>query len=631
MTVDIERFAASEDAFAVRFGRDDLPGLLVKRLQVPAGALALVQGAAGEPRLLEAGAETGDVTSGLLVRDRLAFELTLDAGRSKDDHGVAVTLGLELRPRRSLIDLGQLQQELLSNGVADRAAVVAYFEPFVRDAVRFFVSEREVAALVTRDQRAALDVHLREQLKKALFESGLELIDVVHPRLSSESFDAQRRAQAEAAAQAEALARERELVQLKRQVDMDALLADIEVRDEADRARRERRLARFEELRARMGDDDRKALIMMLDDDKQRAALIRELISQEMSPEQRAKLELGEMEARVEQRLAELQTKLAQLTGGELRPGAGDPITRRVLAVVGKRVLAFDPKTNLHPEVPKEVYDTDEGGLGYLRSVRNERIDGEDWLLVGAQRGAYRINGRIRHDYRFPGDPQGKGGVNAVAYFDGRVYATHSEVGLVEWQLDGGGARQLCAEELRGAGSVRGALVVDGRLYFSAAAEVLAIDLATGNERPTRYRGSDDSITSFTVVDGEVVAGNRAGKTYRWRLDDPGSPEAMGVLKQNPIYMLRPARIAGQRFFVIGSKDFTVTAAEPRKDLFREYQAREEVRWVDASGDFVFGVSRSGYKLFAWDVLRQTEPRLTIRVSDKVQDLFVVEMDPPRA
>ena len=37
-----------------------------------------------------------------------------------------------------------------------------------------------------------------------------------------------------------------------------------------------------------------------------------------------------------------------------------DPVTRRIHCVIGKRVLAYDPSTNLHPEVPKEVYDTED-------------------------------------------------------------------------------------------------------------------------------------------------------------------------------------------------------------------------------------------------------------------------------
>ena len=629
MSIDLAAF--SKVAFALRFTREDLPGLIHRRLTVPEGALALVRQSDGEVAVLEAGATASELVDGVLVQERVVLDLRCAGSRSSDHLAVDLRVGLELRTRRGPIDLAQLERELLREGPATRGDVEAYFAPFVQDAVQHYIGQRAAGALLDGNQRADVEAHLRQQLEKPLFETGLDLDDLVHPTFSSPEYDARRAAAARADAEAEALARERELNDLKRQLDMEALLADIEVKDEADRARRERRLARFEELRARLGDDDRKAMILMLDDDRQRAALIRELIEQDMSPEQRAKLKLGEMEARVEGRLVELQQRLAQLTGAELQAGADDPITRRVLAVVGKRVLAFDPKTNLHPEVPKEVYDTEGGALGYLRSVRLERIAGQDWLLAGGQRGVYRIAGDERHEYPFPSEPEGKGGANAVAYFDGRLYATHSEIGLVEWRLDGSGARKVCADDLRGAGSVRGALVDGGRLFFSAGAEVLAIDLATGNERPVRYRGSDDSITAFTVVGGEVVAGNRAGKTYRWQLDDPGSPEAMGVMKQNPIYMLRHARIAGQGFFVIGSKDFTVTVAEPRKDLFREYQAREEVRWVDAAGDFVFGVSRSGFKVFCWDALRQIEPKLTIRVSDRVQDLFVQTMEPTRA
>jgi hypothetical protein len=52
------------------------------------------------------------------------------------------------------------------------------------------------------------------------------------------------------------------------------------------------------------------------------------------------------------------------------------------------------------------------------------------------------------------------------------------------------------------------------------------------------------------------------------------------------------------------------------------------VRWVDGAGDFIFGISRSGYKAFAWDVRKQSEPVLTIRVSDKVQDVFVTKERP---
>jgi hypothetical protein len=402
---------------------------------------------------------------------------------------------------------------------------------------------------------------------------------------------------------------------------------------EVDQKRKEMRLKRYEEIRTKVGEDDLKALVMMLDDDGQRAALIRELIEKDMTPEQKGALKLSEMEQKLEDRLKEFQLKVSSFTGAELGRDDEDPVTRRVLCVIGKRVLTFDPSTNLHPEVPKEVYDTEDGKLGYLRSVRGQKLTegGAESVLAGAQRGVYRIDGEKRTEYVFPTEPEGKGGANAVAYFDGRLFATHSELGLIEWPVDGGATkgRFLCKEETQSQTSTRGALMgSDGRLYFSTGNDIYALDVATGADKPVRFKGSDDSITSFCLVQKQLVAGNKNGRIYCWDLDDPGSPSEFPVKKSNPIYMIRPARIAGQLFYVIGSKDYTVTAAAPDKDVYREYHAREEIRWVDAAADFVTGVSRSGFKLFCWDTHKQGEPTLTIRVSDKVQDLFVVKERP---
>ena len=626
---DVERFSAPDGPFALRFKREDLPGLLRKRLEVPQGAVALVKRQGGEQSLLLGGAETNDLVEGVLVRERVKLALEGDAGRSKDDLAFRFALELQLRPRGTVIDLQQLERGLLQQRSALLPSEVqAWFEPHLRDAVRFYVGAREAEPLATSDQRAPLESHLRQTLQRALFDTGLELHDLAPPRFSSADLEARRQAAASVSERARALDKERELQEMKRRLDMDALLGDIEVKDEADRARKEKRLARYEQLRGRMGDDDVKALIMLLDDDRQRSRLIKELIDKDLTEDQRASMKLGEMEGRVEARLVELQQRLAQLAGLELQRRETDPITRRILCVIGKKVLAYDPKTNLHPEVPKEQHDTEKGALGYLRSVRQDRIDGQDQLLMGAQRGVYRLVGETLHEYPFPSEPEGKGGANAVAYFDGRLFATHSELGLTEWPIAGGKGRRILEADTSGQSSTRGALIQDGVLYFSAGNDVLAVDLATGSDKPTRFRGSDDSITSFIVMPGELVAGNRSGRLFRWALDDPGSPEAFPVVKKNPIYMLRHAVIAGQGFYIVGSKDFTVTAAEPRKDLYREYQAREEVRWVDGAADFIVGVSRSGYKVFCWDAHRQTEPKLVIRVSDKVQDLFLVKMLP---
>ncbi|MEZ6187051.1 MAG: hypothetical protein R3F62_18830 [Planctomycetota bacterium] len=630
--MDLDRFVNDPEALALRVERRDLPGLLKKKLTVPGGCVALVTKADGVDVMLTAGEETPELESALLVREEVDLELSCPAGRSQDGMELTLSVGLTLNPRPALIDLGQLKRNVLSGeSQASKGALEAFYRPYLQAAVRLYCSGRTTQDLVERLDGGDFEGHLREELKKALFESGCVLANVRHPAFTSDDYERQRKQALEHGEKERALKQEQELLELRKQLDMQAVLAGLEVQDEADRTRKEQRLARYEELRTRMGDDDVKALILLLDDDAQRAKLIRELINKDVTPEQRAAVQVGEMEGKVEGRLRELQQRLAQLTGAELQRDENDPITRRVLAVVGKRVLSFDPKTNLHPEVPKEVYDTEEGNLGYLRSARWETIAGEGYVLAGAQRGVYAIGPQGVQAFPYPSTPQGKGGANSVAYFDGRIYATHSESGLWEWPLAGGEGRQLCEAESTAASATRGVVVERGVLYFSAGADVFALDLARGSETAVRYKGSDDSITSFVVVGDELVAGNRSGRIYSWALDDPGSAHAFDVLKKNPIYMLRHTRLAGTPFFVIGSKDFTVTLAEPRKNLFRDYQAREEVRWVDAASDYVIGVSRSGYKLFCWDAHHQSQPKLTIRVADKIQDLFVVRALPKGA
>src|SRR5688572_14983770 len=113
MTVDIGRFAAADEEFAVRFRREDLPGLIRKRLEVPQGALALVRGDAGRTAVVAGGGSSDDVRDGLLVKEACRLELAIDAGRSRDDFAFQASVGLTLRPRSGAIDLQQLERSLL--------------------------------------------------------------------------------------------------------------------------------------------------------------------------------------------------------------------------------------------------------------------------------------------------------------------------------------------------------------------------------------------------------------------------------------------------------------------------------------------------------------------------------------
>lgn len=629
MALDISAFMRNGEQLAIQFHSKELPGLLSKELVVPEEAVALVQEGRDDKCLKAGETATGSFHAVLVKVSSQVFHFQLHNLKSQDDLALSAQVSLELQPRAVELDLVQLRSSLLK----ERGALFAddiheHFMPAVKAALMFFAAKEEAQTLIKTDMRNAVYQHLRQDLQKALFETGFDLKDVRHPTFESEAFDKLSEEKLKERAREEALVNEKRLEMLRKELDKEILLKDIEARDEVDRKRKEARLEQYESMKKRMGEDDLKALVMMLDDDNKRATLIKELIEKDMSPEQRRSLKLSEMESKLEERLREMQAKMAALTGEVLESKQDDPKTRRILCVVGKRVLAFDPCTNLHPEVPKEVYDTGRGNLGYLRSVRYQSLRGKDTLLIGAQRGIYRIVDNDQSEYLFHVEPKGKGGANSAAFVDGRLFASHSELGIVAWN-DGRPkeGEHAYSDSTDGQSSTRGVMIGDdGRLYFSSGTKIHAVSLT--DNKVVAYNGSRDSITAFYVSRKRLIAGTKTGQILEWDLDDPNSPRENTIKKKNPIYMLRTTRIGGVEHLIIGSKDFTVTVAAPKKDLYREYHAREEVRWVDGAGDVICGVSRSGYKLFVWDVNKLSEPKLVIRVSDKIQDLTMIKDDP---
>jgi hypothetical protein len=629
MSADIQAFMEASESIAMKFDSKELPGLLSKELVVPSGAVALINQDRKDKCLQEKGKAQGSFSAIVVKTKNLKLSFEISGLKSEDDIKFRVSLAVVIQARTVELDLLQLRTSLISSRkTLLQSDIHSYFKPAIETALKLFCVSRPAQNLTKDDQRIAVYQHLRQDLQKTLLETGFDLKDVRHPNFESQQYDSLRQQKIEGKAKEEALVNEKRLEMLRKELDKEVILKDLEAQGEIERRKKAVRVEHYEEIRERMGEDDLKAMVMLLDDDNKRAALIKELIEKDMSPEQRGNIKLGEIEGRLETRLREFQSQMASLTGAVLEAQANDPVTKRILAVVGKRVLSFDPSTNLHPEVPKEVYDTSNGQLGYLRSVRHQLHNGKDLIMIGAQRGVYKLLDGEQSEYLFPNCPEGKGGANSVSCFDERLFASHSELGIVEWKdSEPDSGETVYNNATSDQSSSRGVTIgLDGRLYFSAGSLIYAFDLLSSSKNAI-FKGSRDSVTAFHLTKNKLIAGNKSGQILEWDLSDPNSPRESPVKKKNPIYMLRSTRIAGQEYLIIGSKDYTVTLASPDKDLYREYHAKEQVRWVDGAGDFIIGVSRSGYKIFAWDVQKQSEPCLTIRVSDKVQDLFVIKTE----
>lgn len=651
-TIDAAGFAAESSQLALKLSAADLPGLLRRRYEVPPGAVALVSEPDAGERLVGEGTELAGAFTAVVVKARdqgVSFEfadLATRAGR-KTTAGIEVCVRLPSRD----VDVRSLAQTLLANAQLLTVDVLrAYLRPAVRSGLATFVRQHTAEELMTEDPREELERMLRSELKALAFSAGLDVLEVRHPSFYCEEFEQLRRARLEAQAKEEELRRSEQLQELKARLERNealkqqevaefakvlqyqGILKELSLKHEVSRKRTEEELRRFEAIHKQVGDDDLKALVFLLEDDRLKAQLLEQLIERDMTEEQLRAKKVAELERRFEEKLQAFAGEMQALSGARSRRIAERGTrTRRVLVVHGKEARSFDPATNVRRETPKEVYDLSGRDLGYLRSVRTATVNGRSLVLLGAQGGVYVVpeggGADEARELRFPEPPRGQGGVNATAYFDGWIYGTHSELGLVRWDFDGlATAQPLFGEVTSRHDSTRGVIVgPSGSLVFASGPNLYAHNLLRPSEPLVAFRGTGDSVTAFVVTQEELFAGTRGGRVLRWSASDPGSPRELGIRKANPIYMLRLAEVHGTLHLLVGAKEHGVTAVSIEDGRAIDYRAPDQVRWVDGATDYIFGVTRSGYALHTWEANRLEQVHFTIHLADRVQDLHVAK------
>jgi hypothetical protein len=646
-TLDIQGFAAAADAVALKLDGARLPGLLRRALVVPARCVAFVRDGDGSEAVLRAGAEQAPPFTGVLVKEGdVAVPIQLAGLATKEGHAATAGVELVLAASPRAIELKELLGTLLADRErVDTADLRAYLLPPVRAALALFVGGHTAEEIATLDLRAGVEARVREELKPAIFSAGLDLRDVRHPSFFCEAFEGRRKAEAEAREQEDELRRGERLQELRAQLEKnevlkkkevdelakvlqyEGVLKELSLKNELDKKRKHDEIQKFEALYQRLGNDDAKALVFMLEDERLKADLIKSIAERGMTEEQIRARRSSEVERKLEARLDELQKKLGELSGQRAtRIAENGTRTRRVLGCYAKTVVSYDPASHRR-EAPKEVYDLERGGLGFVRSARVVVTRDGYTVLAGAQRGVYVVreaDPKVPRELKFPREPQGQGGVNAAAYFDGHVYATHSELGLFRWDMYLGAPEQLYSVITGRHDSTRGALVTaDGKLFFASGPDVFRADLVKPDADVLAFRGGEDSITAFAATRDEVLAGTKGGRVLRWSLSDPGSPRELSVRKAEPIYMLKVAELAGEDHVLIGAKDHGVTAISLGDGRSFDFRARDQIRWVDGASDFVFGVSRGGYSIHVWEAGRLDGEAFEVRTPDRLQDLFV--------
>ncbi|MCZ6691515.1 MAG: hypothetical protein O7H41_18145 [Planctomycetota bacterium] len=612
-SLDIKDFVKNPDFFAASFKRKDLPGIFEKKVRVPAGAVALVTTREGKREVAKAGEARADLDEVLFVReDESGIGFDVHALLSGNGMPFQVSLRLVLGIRKEEIDLNLFRRNILKGKKTYTMDDLRdYFSPPVREFLTSFVRARNADELYQPDMPGHLGQGVREGLKPYLFEGGIKLSAVHHIEIRSEPFEQEKVAAEEIRSEerVEALRQALSFRQAEEAIDLQSKLKEKRV-DEA--------LRRYEDIRGRLGNDDLRATIMLLQDEKTKARLIKTLIEKEMPEEAKEKLEASRLRSDVKGWISELATQMRMRLGD----GAPREIAKTLYAVGGKEVMELDAQDFGPRARPKATHDFSEGDLGYLRSVRFDQ--GKGLLLVGAQDGVYvkdSKTGDVR-EFPFPNRGKGRGGVNSIALYGSDLFATHSEQGLVKWDLHGiSRGEPILKEATSRNSSTRSAQVADGKLFFSTGSEVFGVDLVKW--KSTSFRGFGDPITAVAVAPPYLFAGTKLGVILRWKIEEPDNPQALNLREANPIYMMKVAPVSNTVSLIIGAKDFRVNVKGIDDDLITAFLSGVAIRWVDGASDAVYGVDREGYRIYVWEAGVPQKPKASIRLDEKVQDIHL--------
>lgn len=593
---------------ALRVRGDEWPRGLRGCTLVPDSWIALVTSRDGRRRVAPAGDDPrpADDDTLLFIR-RPALDVSVERSRQAAADGNAVSaiaavrlvVGVRDDELAAFATLLRGEAELSIAQLAQRCR-----EAGAETALGMFLRENPAEALVHGEPRAAFEPVLRATLQRWLFESGLSLESVPALRVTSDTL-----------ARREALER-----------DATERLEHIHARElveQASLAAAQRRLTAvsdlFDKLRAAAADDD--------------ARRWHELLPA-LTPTERGRL----------------LENLWRLTPDR-------HTVAFIAAVLGDVCVWVDPRqpARLARRVALSPH------LGGLRSVRY--LAERDALAVGTARGVWLVaaqTGEVLAEFAAPADDLPRTGFNGACLSGARLVASHSQLGVWSWALDGPAdphcvlSPQHAAEARleRAVGSSRFATPVSpaysaelrslsGRSTTIRCATALpaggfavAVDSAVHlfDEAGARLRSLDTGgavIDALAVLDEHVYVGTDTGFLLRDRLD--ASQDVWEVLHRTyePIDSLAARRWSDVVEVVVPAGREGVVGVYPGEGLVtRLMHVRSPVRRAWAADDALVALNDLRDRLL---ILTGEEPDETPReaplarlVGNTVQDACLV-------
>ncbi len=275
------------------------------------------------------------------------------------------------------------------------------------------------------------------------------------------------------------------------------------------------------------------------------------------------------------------------------------------------------------------------GAVGAVRSVQLAQAEnGEQALLLGAATGVYRLPLEASApDLVLPvaEAPVVRYGFNSVVAVGGRVFGSHSELGICEWDIGDVENVRRCFESMtRDAQTVRGITLLAGDLYCAIDDRVIRWPADDRSHRPASvYTGSEGAISAVCATSDGVFAGNSAGDVLRWRPGQDSSPERLHRGSQRAAESVWLLATQGVRRLVFTDTSLHVHACVIGDSFACRYEAGgQTLRRVEVAPDLIVATNELRDRLFCWSPGKAERPRATVSVASicghSVQDACLV-------
>lgn len=624
-TSDPETIARRVDASDVGLLKSLLGG---EQLEVPEGVVAWVERPDGSGRVARTGdRELGSFVAVLVRESKVTCLLPSVETHTKEGFPAVghcyLDVAVDCVSAEGL--RGFARTLFVSGPVFSRNDLVLYLAPTVSAAWKALAAATPAAALCTGDVAERLERELRGRLRTVCFEAGLELLAVRSASVACPDFESIRSEQTSAVVEQEREHHRR-------------VLRETWLKERKNQALSKNELAEFYEALEHDG------VLQTLEREKAKAQAELELTRLKSEVEgERARGELRQVDEFLhtlegagvrdmfERYLDLLSGRGAarrKASAGGLDAAAAEAATHRVLAAAGGAIVGFDPE---RPDGtgPVEMWPCRQAGLGALRSVRTVTIDGGEFLIGGAQGGCYLVPTQGQAGVRplaFPDGALTRGGVNSVAVAGTQLVATHSELGVVAWDLshpENPGER-ICTHLTEGARTVRGVQSVADQCVFAVDDTVVSFHAGKlGEGSPTIYRGAQAPITALCATQTHIFAATAQGHVWRWAVGRPERPEAAVPRRVEAVTMLRTAVLNGEAVLLVACTGYGVLAANLNDDTMVQYQAESPIRWVGGAVDLVAGVDRDGHTLVCWEPSRPKARWRRFHSDERMADVWL--------